>query len=55
MTFNDSDYFKLKRLLESQGLGGSTAMLVSQGGPQYEDFRIVEGQGDEKENGNMEG
>lgn len=49
VTFNDTDYFKLKRLLDSQGLSGSTAKLAL-GGPQYEEVRIVEGQqGDEKD------
>jgi hypothetical protein len=55
VTITDSDYFKLKRLLASQGLSGSMGKLTL-GGPQYEEDRIVEGQqGDNSDNSGMLG
>ena len=48
VTFNDTDYFKLKRILDNKGLGGSSSKLAL-GGPLYEDVRIVEGQVDEQD------
>ena len=51
ITFNDDDYFKImKRLSEQQAALPGSANVLGLGGPLYEDTRIVEGQGDERDN-----
>ena len=51
ITFNDDDYFKImKRLAEQQAALPGSMNVLGLGGPLYEDTRIVEGQGDDRDN-----
>ena len=52
ITFNDADYFKImRRLAEQQAtLPCGSGSILGLGGPLYEDTRIVEGQGDDRDN-----